>query len=151
MKLTTRVSIVAFTLGSCALAAYLQKPEREALRDPSPFELYDTVQTQVLALRAQRYQEAYLQVSSRYMDRNNLERFIEAARGEVPAVRLAVRWEFGALENNGVETALPVRFFLQNGEVFEATYTFIREDRKWKIDHVHCGVVDFGSAAGMRM
>lgn len=151
MKLSTRIGIVAFTLGSCALAAYLQKPEREALRDPSPFELYDTVQIQVLALRGQRYQEAYLQVSSRYMDHNDLERFIEAARGDVPAVRLAVRWEFGALENNGIETEVPVRFFLQSGEVFEAAYTVIREDRKWKIDHVRCGAVDLGISAGVRM
>ncbi|MEI6871984.1 MAG: hypothetical protein WCL08_06845, partial [Verrucomicrobiota bacterium] len=70
MRLRSRVGIVAFTIGSCVLAALVQKPEREALHDPSPIELYDAVQTQLLALRAQRYQEAYLQVSSRYMDRN---------------------------------------------------------------------------------
>ena len=118
------------------LAALVQKPEREALRDPSPIELYDAVQTQLLALRAQRYQEAYLQVSSRYMDRNDLERFIESTRGNLPSARNAVRWEFGPIEIQGIETEVPVRFFLQNGDSFQATYSIIREDRRWKIDRM---------------
>jgi len=151
MKLGTRIAIVAFTLGSCAVAAFLQKPEREALRDPSPVDLYDTIHTQVLALRAQRYQEAYLQVSSGYMDRNNLERFIESTRGDLPAVKQAVRWEFGALSQEGLETKVPVRFFLPNGDEFEALYSVIREDRRWKIDHVHCSGFCQTSRRGTRM
>ena len=152
MRLRNRVGIVAFTIGSCVLAAVVQKPEHEALRDPQPLELYDTVQAQLLALRAQRYQEAYLQVSSRYMNRNDLERFVESSRGNLSGVRQAVRWEFGPIENLGIETEVPVRFFLPNAGTFQATYSIIREDRRWKIDRVRGEAVRSGAnPAGVRI
>ncbi|RFC45135.1 MAG: protein of unknown function (DUF4864) [Verrucomicrobia bacterium] len=136
MKLSSRIGIVAFTLGSCALAAFLRFQETDPTREPAPFELFDAIQTQLLALRSQRYQAAYLQASSRYMDSHGLDGFIETARGDNAAIRQALRWEFGFVADRGEETAVDVRFFLPSGQSLSATYTVVRENREWKIDHV---------------
>lgn len=152
MKLSTRIGIVGFTFGSCALAAWLQHSEMAAQRDPSPFELYDAVQTQLTAIRAQHFQEAYLQASSRYMDTTNLEHFIETARGANATVRQATRWEFGCLTQTSGQAEVPVCFFIPNGEALDATYTLIRENRTWKIDHVQFSAPKASrSLAGLRL
>ncbi len=152
MKLRTRIFIVGFTLGSCALAAFLQVRENADLAEPKPFELFDTIQTQLRAIRTQRYQQAYLQASSQYMDTTDLDRFIESARGTQSAIRQAVRWEFGILSVEGSTAEVPVRFFLHNGELLPATYRLVRENRSWKIDSVELGEAgQTRTVAGLRM
>lgn len=152
MKLGTRIFIVAFTLGSCALATFLQIQEGTILGEPKPFELFDTIQTQLRAIRTQRYQQAYLQASSQYMDTTDLERFMESVRGNHSAIREAVRWEFGILCLEGSTAEVPVRFFLQNGEVIQATYCLVREKRSWKIDRIEMGeAIQNRAIAGLRM
>jgi len=152
MKLRTRIFIVGFTLGSCALAAFLQVQDNAGLAEPKPFELFDTIQTQLRAIRTQRYQQAYLQASSQYMDTTDLDRFIESARGTQSAIRQAVRWEFGILSVEGSTAEVPVRFFLHNGELLPATYRLVRENRSWKIDSVELGEAGrTHSVAGLRM
>lgn len=152
MKLGTRLFIVAFTLGSCALAAFLQLQENGGLTEPKPFELFDTIQTQLRAIRTQRYQQAYLQASSQYMDTTDLDRFIETARGTHSAIRQAVRWEFGMLSVEGSTAEVPVQFFLQNGELLPATYRMVRENRAWKIDSIELGELEqTRSVSGLRM
>ncbi len=136
MRLWTRIGIVAFTLGSCAVAGFLRFQESSENKESVPFELFDTVQTQLLALRAQHYEQAYQQASSQFMDRNGLDRFIEIARGDSAAVRQASRWEFGMVQDTGIGSEVEVRFFLPSGEALAAVYTVIRENREWKIDHV---------------
>jgi hypothetical protein len=136
MRLRTRIFIVGFTLGSCALAAFLQFRETADSAEPEPFELFETIQTQLKAIRTQRYQQAYLQASSQYMDLNDLGRFIEATRGSQSVIRQAVRWEFGILSLEQDLVEVPVLFFLQNGECLTATYRLVREKRSWKIDSV---------------
>jgi cation transport regulator ChaB len=152
MKLGTRISIVAFTLGSCALAAFLQFGENSVPAEPTPSELFDTIQTQLRAIRTQHYQQAYLQASSQYMDASDMERFVESARSTHSAIREAVRWEFGIVSVEDGVAEVPVRFFLQNGEVLAATYRLVRESRTWKIDGVEMGEVSPNrSIAGIRM
>lgn len=152
MKLGTRIFIVGFTLGSCALAAFLQMQEGAAAVEPKPFELFDTIQTQLRAIRTQRYQQAYLQASSQYMDTTDLERFMESARGGHSTIREAVRWEFGILSQENGVAAVPVRFFLQNGEAIQASYRLVREKRSWKIDSIEMGEpVQNRTVAGQRM
>lgn len=152
MKLGTRIFIVGFTLGSCALAAFLQLQENAGLSEPKPFELFDTIQTQLRAIRTQRYQQAYLQASSQYMDTTDLDRFIESARGTHSAIRQAVRWEFGILSLEGSTAEVPVQFFLHNGELLPATYRLVRENRTWKIDSVEMGDSEqTRTVAGLRM
>ena len=136
MKLSTRIGIVAFTIGSCALAAYLRFQEMDVPTGPVSSELFDTVQNQIVALRAQHYQAAYQQASSQYMDSHGLDGFIETARSDNTAVRQALRWEFGFVSDNEEDTSVEVRFFLPGGESLSATYTVVRENREWKIDHV---------------
>jgi hypothetical protein len=152
MKLSTRISIVGFTLGSCALAAFLQIQENADLAEPKHFELFDTIQTQLRAIRTQRYQQAYLQASSQYMDTTDLDRFIESARGAQSAIRHAVRWEFGILSFEGSTAEVPVQFFLHNGELVSAIYRLVREKHAWKIDNVEVGdVAQTRTTAGLRM
>lgn len=139
MRLRTRIFIVGFTLGSCALAAFLQFQENAFWPEPEPFELFETIQSQLKAIRTQRYQQAYLQASSQYMDANDLGRFIEATRGSQSAMRQALRWEFGIVSLEANTAEVPVRFFLQNGESLPATYSLVREKRSWKIDSVALG------------
>jgi hypothetical protein len=136
MKLSTRIGIVAFTLGSCALAGYLRFQEVRTPREPAPLELFDTIQTQILAIRAQRYQDAYLKASSQYLDNHGLEGFIDTARGQCAILRQALRWEFGSVQEQEQATSVEVRFFLPGGNSVSATYSVIREDREWKIDHI---------------
>jgi hypothetical protein len=136
MKLSTRLGIVAFTLGSCALALYMRVEEIGAPKTPVFFELFDTVQTQILALRGQHYQEAYLQASSHYMEVNGLDNFIETTRNDSSVIRQAMRWEFGSVTPGEEETSVEVRFFLPGGESACATYKVVYEDRLWKIDRV---------------
>lgn len=139
MKFSTRVGIVAFTFASCALAAYLRIQEVTAPMDPAPFELFDTIQIQIQAIRSQHYQEAYLQASSQYMDSHGLEGFIETARSDSAAVRQALRWEFGPVKESESETSVEVRFFLPGGDSLCATYSVVHENRQWKIDHISFG------------
>lgn len=139
MRLQTRIFIVGFTLGSCALAALLQSQEEARVAAPEPFELFETIQTQLKAVRTHRYQQAYLQASSQYMDTTDLGRFIDATRGAYSVIRQAVRWEFGIVSRTGDTAEIPVNFFLQTGEVLPATYRLVRERRVWKIDRVDTG------------
>ena len=136
MKLSTRIGIVGFTLASCAFAAYLRYLEVREINDPAIAELFQTVQSQITAIRSQHYDKAYLQASSRYNDNNGLERFMETTRGDSSAIRQAVRWEFGMTESSGDETQLEVRFFMPGGDALTAYYTVVRENREWKVDHV---------------
>lgn len=136
MRLRTRIFIVGFTLASCALAALLQFQDAEAFRQPEPSELLDAVQAQLRAIRTQRYQQAYLQASSQYIDTNDLDRFIESTRASHSAIRQAVRWEFGVPTVQEGTADVPVNFFLQSGEFLPATYRLVREKRAWKIDSV---------------
>jgi hypothetical protein len=137
MRLRTRISIVGFTLGSCALAALIQFQDNAAFREPEPSELFDTVQSQLRAIRTQHYQQAYLQASSQFIDANDLDRFIESTRASHSAIRQAVRWEFGMISVDEGTADVPVNFFLQNGEFLPATYRLVRENRAWKIDSVN--------------
>ncbi len=139
MKLRTRIFIVGFTLGSCALAALLQFQENVSASDPEPFELFETIQTQLKAVRTLRYQQAYLQASSQYMDTTDLGKFIASTRGTYSVIRQAVRWEFGIVSRVGHTAEIPVHFFLQTGEVLPATYRLVREKGVWKIDCVETG------------
>lgn len=137
MRLRTRIFIVGFTLGSCALAAFLQFQENAGSAEPEPFELFETIQSQLKAIRTQHYQQAYLQASRQYMDANDFGRFIEATRGSQSAIRQALRWEFGILSLDAETAEVPVLFFLQNGESLAATYSLVREKRSWKINSVN--------------
>jgi hypothetical protein len=134
MRLSTRITIVAFTLGSCFLAAFLRLQEASESSHSSPVELFETVQSQILALRSQHYQQAYQQASSQYMDRGGLEAYIEAARGDSSTVRQALRWEFGLVTEGEFETDIQVRFFMPDGQSLQAKYTLVRENSIWKID-----------------
>ena len=137
MKLRTRVGIVVFTLGTCFLSAWIQIKERRAERDPVPSELFDVVQSGILALRAQRYEQAYLQASTAYRERLQLDHFVEMARSDCVAIRQAIRWEFGMPAARGSTTEVPVHFFLRSGEVLHAAFTLVRESRAWKMERVH--------------
>lgn len=152
MRLSTRLGIVAFTFGSCALALYLRIEELNVQKSPVFFELFDTVQTQILAIRGQHYQEAYLQASAHYMDDHGLDKFIEAARSDSFLIRNALRWEFGPVTKGEEDTSVEVRFFLPGGDSACATYKVVYEDRLWKIDRVvFAPAVKARSVSGIRL
>ncbi len=152
MKLSTRIGIVAFTLGSCVLAAVLQIREASHDSPPASFELFETVQTHLLALRAQHYQQAYLQVSGQSTEHGSLEAFVESARGSFPAVRQALRWEFGMVTDTEAGSDLEVRFFLPGGNSLLGVFSVVRENRAWKIDHFrHTTPTEARSLTGLRL
>jgi hypothetical protein len=137
MRLSSRVGIVVFTLASCALATYLRIQEVSAEKQAAaPSELFDTIQTHLLALRAKRYKEAYLQASSRSADSGGIESFLETARSKSSIVRQALRWEFGMITEEDFQTDVDVRFFLPGGESQHCVFTVVRENRAWKIDGI---------------
>ncbi len=152
MKLGTRISIVAFTLGSCLFAAYLEREERFTRDTQAPFVLFDAVQGQLSAIRAQRYQEAYFKASTQYMVDTDFDLFIQKARGCDAVLRQAVRWEFGIPSISGENAEVPVHFFLPGGDVIPASYALIRENRTWKIDDIQIAdALPPRSAAGVRL
>lgn len=135
MKLGTRLGIVIFTLGACAFAGYVQFQERAIEREPVPSELFDVVQSGIIGLRSQHYQQVYLQASARCKDRLTLDSFIDSARTDFLSLRRAVRWEFGGPVSAATGVTVPVRFFTESGDILETAFTLVREDRSWKIEH----------------
>jgi hypothetical protein len=134
MTIHTRVCIVACTIGACLVGWLAQRSEELALREPSPAELFDAVQVHVTAIRRQHYRQAYLQVSSEYRERKDVERFTEAVRVDFSAARQALRWEFGAPVSRGNVAEVPVRFFMSSGDVSRGIFALVRENRTWKVD-----------------
>jgi hypothetical protein len=138
VKFRTRLGIVLLTLGTCALASFVQLRESSLLNEPVPAELFDVVQSGILALRSHQYESAYLKASSRYQERLDFEHFVEMARADCVAIRQALHWEFGQPARDSGDQALlvPVHFFLPSGQVLPTTFTLVREERAWKIEHV---------------
>ena len=134
MTIYTRVCIVACTIGACFVGWEVQRREQLARREPDPAELFDAVQIHLSAIRLQHYRQAYLQVSSSYQDRKDVERFVESVRVDALAVRQAARWEFGAPAFNGDVAEVPLKLFMTSGDVFPGEVALIREGRSWKVD-----------------
>ena len=91
MTIYTRVGIVICTIGACFLGWETQRREEFATREPDPVELFEAVQIHLSAIKLQHYRQAYLQVSSGYQDRRDVERFVESVRVDAFAVRQAAR------------------------------------------------------------
>lgn len=136
MTIYTRVSIVVSTIGACFFGWEMQKREEFAAREPDPVELFEAVQIHLSAIKLQHYRQAYLQVSSGYQDRRDVERFVESVRVDALAVRQAARWEFGAPAFKEELAEVPVTFFMASGDVFSGEIALIRESRSWKVDWV---------------
>lgn len=136
MTIYTRVGIVVCTVGACLMGWETQRREQFAMREPDPVELFDTVQIHLSAIRLQHYRQAYLQVSTGYQDRRDVERFVESVRVDALAVRQAARWEFGAPAFSGDVAEVPVTFFMPSGDVFSGEIALVRESRSWKVDWI---------------
>lgn len=134
MKIHTRICIVACTIGACLAGWLAQRKEELAQREPSPAQLFDSVQLHLSAIRRQHYRQAYLQVSSDYRARKDVEHFVEAVRVDFSAARQALRWEFGAPVTKIDVAEVPVRFFMSSGDVFRGVFALVRENRTWKVD-----------------
>ena len=134
MRIHTRICIVACTIAACLAGFLAQKSEELAQREPSPAELFDAVQLHLTAIRRQHYRQAYLQVSSDYRARKDVERFMEAVRVDFSAARQALRWEFGAPVTERDVAEVPLRFFMSRGDVFRGVFALVRENRSWKVD-----------------
>lgn len=134
MKLSTRIGIVFCTLLACYSAWEAQRQDKRAARDPLASDLFGVIQTQVLSLRQQRYQQAYLQVSRTYQNSLGMEGFLEAARLEGLAIRQAARWEFGPPQEKEFNWEVPVSFYSSQGDLTRAVFVVVRENGTWKID-----------------
>jgi hypothetical protein len=134
MSRRARILIVFCTLMACVFAWDAQRRDKLAVRNPLVTDVYDLVHSQVISLRQQRYQQAYLQVSRTYQDRFGLEGFLEAARLEGMAIRQSARWEFGALEEKETGWEVPVYFYSPHGDLLRAVFCVVRESGAWKID-----------------
>jgi hypothetical protein len=140
MRPFTRWGVVLATLGTCAVAALLQIQEQALRKDPPPSELFDVIQTGILGLRSQAYQQVYRQASRNYQERQDFDQFRESARSDSLAIRRAIRWEFGVPRPDSQGIEVPVHFFLQSSEVFPAKFTLVRENHAWKIESVQLPV-----------
>jgi hypothetical protein len=153
MNLFTRIGIVLCTLLACYSAWDAQRRDKLAARDPLATDLYDVIQSQVVSLRQQRYQQAYLQVSRTYQNSLGLEGFLEAARMDGMAIRQAARWEFGAPEEKESNWEVPVFFYSPQGDLTRAVFLVVRENGVWKIDwlRVAARADSARSVAGIRL
>jgi hypothetical protein len=136
MTIYTRVGIVVCTIGACVFGWETQRREEFAMRAKDPFELFEAAQIHLSAIKRQHYRQAYLQVSSSYQDRRDVERFVESVRVDALAVRQAARWEFGAPAFKGEIAQVPVTFFMPSGDAFSGEIALIRESRSWKVDWI---------------
>lgn len=153
MTIYTRICIVACTIGACLAGWNAQRIEELAQRDPDPAELFDAMQLHLDTIRRQHYRQAYLQVSSDYRARKDVERFMEAARVDFSAVRQAVRWEFGAPSTDRNFAEVPIRLFMASGDVYSGVFALVRENRSWKVDWmwVSAGLEPARAVQGVRM
>ena len=118
---------------TAALVQAWQQREREAMK---PAELFNVVNRQIAAFRADDYASAYEQVSTGFQEKFNITSFTDLARSEYPLLSRADRVEFGPVHWDGRHAIVPVYFFLPDGEVVPCLYSLVQEDAEWKIDAV---------------
>lgn len=139
MSLVTRILIVVCTLLACVGAWDVQRRDQRAARNPVATDLFEIIDSQILSLRQQHYQQAYLQASRTLQNTHGLDGFMEAARLDGVTLRQALRWEFGCPEEMDGGWEVPVWFFSKNGDLNRAFFFLVRESGAWKIDWMRMG------------
>lgn len=124
---------LAMVLATGAALQELEARQRLTLR---PAELWEVVRSQIAALQAEEFTDAYARVSNDFQGRFDLAAFTDLARHDYPALRFARRVEFGAVRRDGRHALVPAYFFLPGGEVVPCLWSLVYEGRSWKIDGV---------------
>ena len=129
-----KITLLLFFFCTWATAALLHyyaelRPERM-----HPSELYDVVQRQLQACRANNYPSAYRQVSSSFQQHWSFSEFSGMMQTSSLRILKAERVEFGPWECRGRHAMVEVFFVNADGTVYPCIYTLINEGDHWKID-----------------
>ncbi len=117
--------------GSAALLSYYMHGYTDRVK---PVDLYEVVNSQLNAVRAEDFPRAYQQASASFQQRVNVGQFAEMIRTDFPGIVRAQRVEFGAFHCVGRRATLQVFFIDGEGAVLPCIYSLVSEGDSWKID-----------------
>ena len=129
-----KVTLLLFFFCVCATSVLLHYAEETRTERLRPVDLYDVVQRQLEACRANNFPTAYGQVASTFQQRCSLDEFSGLVQASCGRIRQAERVEYGAWERRGRHAMVEVFFIAHDGSVYPCIYTFISEGAEWKID-----------------
>lgn len=127
----TLIYMFAFVCAAAVFSRYFTVALRATVR---PEELYTVMVRQLEALQAEDFPRAYEQTSLGMQQRFDLPQFMEMARADYGAALLSKRIEFGQFLAQGQHAVLQVFFLDRNGTVTPCFYSFVKEERGWRID-----------------
>lgn len=129
-----KTALLMLFFSACGSAAMLSYYTHVYTGRVNPVDLYEAVNSQLNAFRAEDFPRAYQQASSGFQQRVNVGQFAELIRADFPGIVRAQRVEFGAFECLGRRATLQVFFIDREGAVFPCIYSLVSEGDAWKID-----------------
>lgn len=117
--------------GTAALVNYYLQLRVEQVR---PVELYEVVNSQLSAFRADDFSRAYQHASTSFQQKFNVGQFTAMIRTNYAGIVDAERVEYGTFECRGHRAMLQVFFIDGSGRVTPCIYNLIIEGDGWKID-----------------
>jgi hypothetical protein len=96
--------------------------------------LFDVVQQQLVAFRANDFSSAYHRASANFQQHWSLDQFSAMIRNDYARIARAERVEFGPWQRRGRHAVVEVFFVNHDGTVLPCVYSLISEADGWKID-----------------
>lgn len=129
-----KISAVLFFFAVCGSSALVTNHWLTRAARVRPSELYAVVHSQLTAMRAANFPQAYREASSGLQQKFDIRQFSEMIRTDYAGIVNAERVEFGFAEMEGRRAIIQVFFFDKDGQVTPCIYTLVNEGETWKID-----------------
>ncbi len=137
-----KISLLLGFFALCGSALLFVHRSGHAAPAPAPHELFDAVNSQLAAFRADDFPGAYHRASSGVQQKFTLQQFEQMVRSNYTTMMHAQRVEFGSVQFDRGNALVQVFFFVEGGSVRSFLYTLVSEGAAWKIQ----GVEEFGRA-----
>lgn len=134
MSRSLKISLLGSLALVCGCALFFRYFAVTLRSDVRPEELYAVMARQLEALQADDFARAYEQTSSSMQQRLDLMQFTEVTRIDYVAIASCKRVEFGQLHSQGRHAMLQVFFIDSRDTVTPCLYSFVKEERGWRID-----------------
>jgi uncharacterized protein DUF4864 len=129
--------LLLFFFSLCAAAIIVTPQFATQTPAPAPREIYSVVNNQLTAFRSADFSRAYRNASTRVQQKFSLLQFENMIRRNyTEMMKKTQRVEFGVVQAQGESAVLQVFFFADDGEARAFLYSFVVEDRVWKIEGV---------------
>ncbi len=132
----TKAAVLCLLLLVCGSGFVITQHLREQVPPPAPHDLFAIVNQQLVAFRASDFQAAYGQAATGVQQRFTLPQFEKMVRQRYPEMVRGHRVEFGIVKAQGATALVQVFLLGVDGTVRSFLYSFIHEEKSWKIDGV---------------